>query len=126
MTNVTHTQAFRAQAAFAPEAKLTILGNLWRPGTPGGRFFEQVLSQNPTTVGECIEKAAALAEPLTATAVQGHLRWAFTANGAFLEIDGQRFAAPPAVENAKVEKPKPVKVAKTKKPKKAEAMEQAA
>ena len=91
-----HIQAWRAQPAFALEAKLNVIGgNLWRPGTEANRFYEQVLAKAPATVGECIEKAGALAEPFTAKQVQGHLRWMFTANGAFLEVDGERFVLHP-------------------------------
>jgi hypothetical protein len=107
-----HIQAFRAQPAFAIEAKLNVTGgNLWRPGTPGHRFYEQVLSQSPATVQEAIDKASALAEPFTAKHVQSHLRWMFTSAGGFLEVDGKRFAAPasPAVK-------KPAKVVKETKP----------
>ena len=122
-----HIQAWRAQPAFPAEAKLNIIGgNLWRPGTPAHRFYEEVLSQGPMSVQECIDKAGALAEPFTAKAVQGHLRWMFTANGAFLEVDGVRFVAPTTPVMG-VEKPvqeaKVAKVAKTKKAKKAEAKE---
>ena len=50
-----HHIAFMAQPAFAPEAKLNVIGaNMWRPGTPGHRLYEEVLSQNPVTVQECI------------------------------------------------------------------------
>jgi hypothetical protein len=92
-----HTKAFRAQPAFAPEAKLNVIGdNLWRPGTPGHRFYAEVLAQGPMTVQECIDKAAALVEPFSAKQVQGPLRWMFTSAGGFLEVDGQRFSAPPA------------------------------
>ncbi len=93
-----HIQAWRAQPAFAPEATLTVIGgNLWRPGTPAHRFYEQVLGLGTVqTVQECIDKAGSLAEPFTAKQVQGHLRWMYTANGAFLEVDGQRYSAPPS------------------------------
>jgi hypothetical protein len=69
---------------------------MWRPGTPGHRFYEDVLLQNPATVQEAIEKAGALKEPFTAKAVQGHLRWMFTSAGGFLEVNGQRYSAPVA------------------------------
>jgi hypothetical protein len=119
---MSHTQSFRSQAAFAPEAKLTILGNLWRAGTPGGRFFEQVLSQNPSTVQDAIDKAAALAEPFSVKAVQGHLRWAFTANGNFLEVGGVKFVAPEKPAKA----PKVKVVAKAEEPKAEEPVKEAA
>ena len=94
-----HIKAWREQPAFALEAKLNIIGgNLWRPGTRAHEFYEQVLTQKPATVGDCIDKAEALAEPFTAKQVQGHLRWLFTANGAFLEVDGERFVAPLRLE----------------------------
>ena len=107
-----HIKAWRAQPAFAAEAKLNIIGaNLWRPNSPAHRFYEQVLTKAPATVGECIEMAKGLAEPFTEKQIQGHLRWMFTANGAFLEVDGQRYSAPVApvkakvVKKAKVEEP---------------------
>ena len=92
-----HVRAWRAQPAFALDAKLNVIGgNLWRPDTPSHRFYEQVLTQGPMTVQECIDKAGALAEPFTKKQVQAMLRWAYTANGAFLEVDGERFTAPVA------------------------------
>ena len=123
-----HIKAFRAQAAFPVEAKITITGNSpWRPGTPGHRFYEEVLAKGPATVGAAIEMAGALAEPFSVTACQGHLRWLYTSAGGFLEVDGQRFSAPERA--VKVEKPKavkpvePVKAPRAKKSKKAEAKE---
>jgi hypothetical protein len=109
-----HVRAWRAQPAFAPEAKLNVIGgNLWRPDTPSHRFYNEVLTKAPATVQECIDKAGALAEPFTAKAVQNMLRWMYTANGAFLEVDGERFAAPAPVATVK---PAPAKksVAKAK------------
>jgi hypothetical protein len=94
MSNVTHIQAFRALEAFAPEAKIIVIGNPWRAGTPGYRFYEEVLAEGPATVGECIELAGKLEEPFTEKAVQGHLRWLYTSAGGLLEVDGVRFAAP--------------------------------
>jgi len=100
-------------------------GNSWRPGTPGHRFYEQVLSQAPATVGDAIAMAAALTEPFTAKQVQGHLRWIFTSAGGFLEVDGERFVSAPVAVAKPVKKPaEPVakKVAKkSKQPKSAEA-----
>jgi hypothetical protein len=116
MANVTHIQAFRAQPVFADEAKLTVIGHTWRDGTPGYRFYTEVLAQNPATVGEAIAKAEALSEPFTAKAVQGHLRWLYTSAGGLLEVDGVKYAAPIVAE-----KPKPVAKPKAKKAKKAEA-----
>jgi hypothetical protein len=84
MSNVTHIQAFRALEAFAPEAKLNVIGNPWRDGTPGFRFYTEVLAQDPATVGDAIAKAEALEEPFTAKAVQGHLRWLYTSAGGLL------------------------------------------
>jgi hypothetical protein len=109
-----HIAAFRAQSAFPVEATLTVTGgNLWRPGTPGHRFYEEVLGLGTVqTVQECIDKAGALAEPINAKQVQGHLRWMFTSSGNLLEVDGQKFAAEPKVVKPTV---KPVKVAKPKK-----------
>jgi hypothetical protein len=114
-----HIAAFRAQSAFPLESRLAVTGgNLWRPGTPGHRFYEEVLAQNPATVQEAIDKAAALAEPINAKAVQAHLRWMFTSAGGFLEVDGQRFAAPvPTEKPVKVNAEKPTKAPKAKKSK---------
>jgi hypothetical protein len=119
MNNVTHIQAFRAQEVFPLEAKLNVIGHTWREGTPGYRFYQEVLAQNPATVGECIGKAGSLAEPFSEKAVQGHLRWLYTSAGGLLEVDGVKFATPIVAE-----KPKPVaqtKKSKAKKAKKAEA-----
>ena len=115
-----HIQVWRAQPAFAVTAKLNVTGgNMWRPGTPGHRFYAEVLSQNPATVQECINKAAALTEPFNAKQVQAHLRWMFTSAGGFLEVDGQRYSAP----GVKPAKSSPVKkpAKKSKQPKSAKA-----
>jgi hypothetical protein len=111
MSNVTHIQAFRALEAFALEAKINVIGNPWRAGTPGFRFYEEVLAQGPATVGEAIAKAEALEEPFTAKAVQGHLRWLYTSAGGLLEVDGVKFVAPEKpvkVKAVKAEEPAPV------------------
>ena len=110
---ITHIQAFRAQPMFAVEAKFAVIGgNTWKPGSPGHRFYDEVLAQNPATVQEAITKAAALKEPFNAKQVQGRLRWMFTSSGNLLEVDGQKFAAEPEVVKPTV---KPAKVAKPKK-----------
>jgi hypothetical protein len=111
-----HIQVFRAQPAFAGEAKLNVIGgNLWRPGTPGHRFYEEVLTKGPATVQAAIELAASLAEPINEKQVQAHLRWMFTSAGGFLEVDGQRFAAPAAPAKKADKKPAtPVKKPKAK------------
>jgi hypothetical protein len=107
-----HIQVFRAQSAFPVEATLTVTGgNMWRPGTPGRRFYAEVLSQNPATVQEAIDKAAALTEPFNAKQVQAHLRWMFTSAGGFLEVDGQRYSSPaaPVKKPAKSKETSPAK-----------------
>jgi len=97
-----HIVAFRAQSAFPEEAKLNVIGgNMWKPGTPGHRFYAEVLSQNPATVQEAINTASALTEPFNAKQVQGHLRWMFTSAGGFLEVDGQRFSVPASTVKVK-------------------------
>jgi hypothetical protein len=93
MANVTHIQAFRALEAFAPEAKISVIGNPWRDGTPGFRFYTEVLAQNPSTVQAAIDLASSLAEPFSVKATQGHLRWLFTSAGGLLEVDGVKFVA---------------------------------
>jgi hypothetical protein len=108
-----HIRAWRMQPAFALEAKLNVIGaNLWRPGTRAHEFYEKVLAKAPGTVGECIEMAKSLSEPFTEKQIQGHLRWAFTASGAFLEIDGQRYSAPPSSVKAVKASAKKTKLAK--------------
>jgi hypothetical protein len=110
-----HIQAFRAQPAFPAESKINVTGgNMWRPGTPGYRFYEQVLLQGPATVQEAIDMGSALAEPINAKQIQAHLRWLYTSAGGFLEVDGQRYSAP----TAPVVK-KPAKAVKETKPAKA-------
>ena len=63
MANITHIAAFRALQAFAPESKINVIGNPWRDGTPGYRFYEHVLAQNPATVGAVIELAGKQKSP---------------------------------------------------------------
>lgn len=43
---MTHIAAFRAQADFAPEAKIKAGKNIWTPETAGSRLYTQVLSKN--------------------------------------------------------------------------------
>jgi hypothetical protein len=106
-----HHEAWKAQPAFVPEAKINVVGlNMWKQGSPGHRFYEEVLSKNPATIQECIDKAAALSEPFNAKQVMAHLRWFYTWSAGPLEVDGVRFAAPEAPE---------VKAAPAKKPEKA-------
>jgi hypothetical protein len=69
--------------------------NPWQLGCPGYRLYEQVLRQNPPTVGETLRlaKEARIDKASTPKAVQGHLKWLFTWREdpafPFLEIDGQ-------------------------------------
>jgi hypothetical protein len=123
MSNLSHTAAFRAQAPFAPEASLVVTGgNTWRPGTPGHRFFAEVLSQNPATVQAAIDLASSLAEPFSVKATQGHMRWLYTSAGGLLEVDGQKFVAP----EKPAKSPKVKVVAKAEEPKAAEPVKEAA
>jgi hypothetical protein len=68
--------------------------SIWTPGTPGAAFYSLVLSKGPVTVGDAIAMAAALEQPITAKAVQGHLRWAYTVKGGWLTVNGEIFAQP--------------------------------
>ncbi len=88
----THSAAARQQKDFALDSTLTVKGTCWqKPGTAGEQFYALVLSKEPKTVGECIEWAAALEQPLKAQQVQGHLKWAYTSASGCLEVDGQRW-----------------------------------
>jgi hypothetical protein len=113
--NKSHSAAAREQKDFALNSTLNVLGSCWqKPGSAGEQFYQLVLSQSPKTVGQCIEWAAALEQPLKPRQVQAHLKWAYTSATCCLEIDGQRYGS--------VEQPaaKPVK-AKAKKTKKVKA-----
>ena len=112
-----HVEAFRAEPSFEGTAKLNVIGsNMRRPGTSGHRFYAEVLAKNPATVQAAIDLAKTLAEPINAKQVQAHLRWLYTANGAFLEVDGVRFVSAP-VKATKTSAKKPVKATKKSKAK---------
>jgi hypothetical protein len=123
----THAAAARGQKDFALDSTLTVHGSCWqKAGTAGEQFYALVLSKAPKTVGECIELAAALEQPLKAQAVQAHLKWAYTSASGCLEIDGQRYGNGSAEKPAEaVVEPKAKKPAKAKKAK-AEPTEQSA
>jgi hypothetical protein len=71
----THMSAARSLQDFAPEATLNVLGSCWtKPDGAGAKFYENVLSKLPKTVGECVEWAVALEQPLKAREVQAHLK----------------------------------------------------
>ncbi|HEY2228983.1 MAG TPA: hypothetical protein VGI22_14850, partial [Xanthobacteraceae bacterium] len=93
---MSHFSDFKNQADFAADDTLAVNGDetIWTPGTPGGSFYSLVLSKGPKTVGAAIEMAGALEQPITAKAVQGHLRWAYTVKGGWLSVNGDIFAQP--------------------------------
>jgi hypothetical protein len=104
MTYVSHSKAFAAQADLPVEAKIKVGKDIWTPGTHGARLYAEVLSKNPGTVQKAITMAAELKDaPFTPKAVQGHLRWIYTAGE--LAIDGTSY-----VVQAKPAKPKAPKV----------------
>ena len=86
---MTHSAAFRAQADFAPEAKIKVGNDIWTPETAGSRLYTQVLSKNPATVQKVIDLAGKLNAPFTAKQVNGHLRWMYTTGE--LEVDGKSY-----------------------------------
>jgi hypothetical protein len=87
---VSHANAFKAQPEFAPESKIKVGQDIWTEGTLGARLYAEVLSRNSTsTVGKVIDLAGKLSQPFTPKAVQGHLRWLYTAGQ--LEVDGKSY-----------------------------------
>jgi hypothetical protein len=111
MTTIGRTAAFKAQAAFARESKIKVGKDIWSEGVAGSRFYAKVLSKNPATVQQAIDLAVKLDPPFTPSAVQGHLRWLYTAGE--LEVDGKSYpVAATVVKPAKPEAPKdePTKV----------------
>jgi hypothetical protein len=105
MATISHTAAFRAQADFAPEAKIKVGKSVWSEGVAGARLYELVLSKHPGTIGKAIALASELKErPFTAKAVQGHLKWLYTAGE--LEVDGTSYVVQAKPKPAKVEAPK--------------------
>jgi hypothetical protein len=111
MTTISHTQAFRQQADFAPESKLKVGNDIWTPETAGARLYAEVLSKKPSTVQKAIDLAAALDPPFTVKQVQGHLRWLYTAGQ--LTVDDKTYIVPAKAPKAKPEpKAKEVKVGK--------------
>jgi hypothetical protein len=98
---ISHTAAFRAQADFPVDAKITRTGdNIWSDGVAGDRLYKLVLSKNPGTVQQVLDLASKLDVPFSAKAVMGHLKWLYTAGE--LEVDGTSFPV-----QAKAPKPKP-------------------
>jgi hypothetical protein len=116
MTHISHIAAFRAQADFAPDAKIKIGENIWTPETAGARLYTEVLSKHPSTVQKAIDLASELKErPFTAKQTIGHLKWIYTAGQ--LEVDGKSYpveAKPTKVVAEKPAEPKPEKPAKAK------------
>ena len=106
MTTISHTAAFRAQSDFAPEAKIKVGKSVWSDGVAGARLYSEVLSKHPSTVGNAIALASELKPPFTDKAVQGHLRWMYTAGQ--LEVDGKSYDVP--VKAPKPAKAEPAKV----------------
>ena len=106
MTFISHSKAFAAQEPFALESKLKVGADVWTSGTHGSRLYAEVLSKNPSTVGNAIKKAASLSPPFTEKQVQGHIRWLFTAGE--LEVDGKSYTVQSKPKAAKV--PAKVKV----------------
>lgn len=94
-----HYVAYRNQPKFDLGASLKLISqvNPWRPGTPGHRFYTMVLTKNPATVGAAVKLAEG---SFKASEVQAHLRWLYTWGGAYIEIGGKLFAAPPAQPKA--------------------------
>ena len=103
-----HYVAYRNQSKFDLGASLKLVStvNPWRPNTPGHAFYVGVLSQGPATVGAAIELAkSSKPRSFKASEVQAHLRWLYTWGGAYLEVNGKLFAAPPATATAPVQAP---------------------
>jgi hypothetical protein len=103
-----HYLAYRQCPKFDLAASLKLISqvNPWQPQSPGFRFWTEVLAKNPATVGAAIKAAEGM---FKAAEVQNHLRWLYTWGGAYLEVGGKLFAAPPVA-------PKAPKVAKGKTP----------
>jgi hypothetical protein len=97
--------AAQSQPEYPLDASLELMrpDSPWRPGCPGDRFHQNVLSllPTPTTVGEAIElgKRAGFKED----EVQDHLKYLFTSTGPrpgpygawggkFIRIDGKLYA----------------------------------
>ena len=80
-----------AQPNFAPTAKLRLVSdeNPWGYGTPGHAFYTNVIAKNPATVQEALNLAKAVGIKDT----QGHLKWRYTWDGAYLEVDGKSWGA---------------------------------
>src|SRR5271166_7054010 len=63
--------------------------NPWGYGTPGHAFYTNVIAKNPATVQEALNLAKAVGIKDT----QGHLKWRYTWDGAYLEVDGKSWGA---------------------------------
>lgn len=110
--SISHTAAYRNQADFPVEAKITKVGkDIWSAETAGARLYELVLAKYPATVQKVLDLASKLDAPFSAKAVQGHLRWLYT--GGELEVDGKSYIVPvkptKKVEAPKAEATKPAK-----------------
>jgi len=73
---------------FPPDAKLRLLKNVWKEGVAGDKLYKRILIRS-ATVGDALRlaKQEKIPEATTPTAVQKHLKWAFTHGG--IEIDGK-------------------------------------
>jgi hypothetical protein len=116
MTTIGRTAAFKAQPKFPVDAEIKIGKSVWSDGVAGSRFYAKVLSKNPATVQKAIDLAGELNPPFSPSAVQGHLRWLYTAGE--LEVDGKSYAA---TKSAPVVQAKPGKQTEAKAATKPEA-----
>jgi hypothetical protein len=111
-----HILAWRAQPKFPVDASIALVpgtSNPWREGCEGRKFYDLVLSK-ATTVQQAIDLGAKLMG-LKPNQVQGHLRWIYTDNGAYVTIGGRRWAMPEGGIPVKAPRaPKAPKVAKAK------------
>src|SRR5271166_6649443 len=91
LSNGEHVEAYKAQPNFAPTAKLRLVSdeNPWGYGTPGHAFYTNVIAKNPATVQEALNLAKAAGIKDT----QGHLKWLYTWDGGYLEVDGKSWDA---------------------------------
>lgn len=103
-----HIQAWRACDKFAHDASIELnpdAAGLWKAGTPGDRFYKDVLVK-AKTVGDAVALGGKLTPVIKEAEIQGHLRWIYTASGAYIRIGGKAFPQDPHVKAAKPAKVK--------------------
>jgi hypothetical protein len=92
-THVGHWKRCLREMQLTSNTSLRVISayNPWRAGSPGDRFWREVLTKRPATFGEAMALGKACSKPFTAKQAKEHLLWLYTWGGFYIEIDGKRW-----------------------------------